>query len=79
VLSPKIFGASDKSKGRKKLYESFCEDFSKRNDLNYYTKVYSNLDQNVDRQIFVLFKSEVDRDILSDKIIQIIEEEKFGI
>ncbi len=74
-----IFGASDKSKGRKKLYESFCEDFSKRNDLNYYTKVYSNLDQNVDRQIFVLFKSEVDRDILSDKIIQIIEEEKFGI
>ena len=53
--------------GRKKLYESFCEDFSKRNDLNYYTKVYSNLDQNVYR------------DILSDKIIEIIEEEKFGI
>jgi hypothetical protein len=73
-----VFGASDKSKGRKSLYEDFCEEFSKKNNLEYYTRVYSDLNENIDRQIFVLYKDYIDRVILSETILKILEEEKFG-
>jgi hypothetical protein len=73
-----VFGASDKSKGRKKLYEQFCKDFSFENNLEYYTRVYSDLNENVDRQIFVLYKKDLNKDILSETILKILEEEKFG-
>ena len=72
-----VFGASDNSKGRKKLYEQFCKDFSSDNNLKYYTKIYSDLSENVDRQIFVLYKDYIDKEILSETILRILEEEKF--
>lgn len=73
-----IFGASDKSRGRKGLYEQFCKDFSSDNNLEYYTKVHSDLNENIDRQIFVLYKKDLDKDILTNTILEILEEEKFG-
>jgi len=73
-----VFGASDKSKGRKKIYEQFSKDFSTENNLEYYTKIYSDLTDNTDRQIFVLYKKEMDNDILAKTILEILEEEKFG-
>jgi hypothetical protein len=72
-----IFGSSDNSKGRKKIYESFCKLFCDQNNLDFYTKVHSNLDENIDRQIFIMFKKDMDKDILSDVVIKILEEEKF--
>lgn len=74
-----IFGASDNSKGRKKIYESFCLYFCEKNNLEYYTKVYSDLNESIDRQIFILNKKSIDKDVLSNTILKILEEEKFGI
>jgi len=65
-----VFGAADDSKGRKKLYESFCIKFSKENDYLFYTKISNN------NQIFILYKDSLDLDILSETIIKIIEIEK---
>lgn len=72
-----IFGASDESKGRKKLYESFCQRFSKKNSLEYYTRIHSDVDEGIDRQIFVLYKEDINKDILSNTVFKILEEEKF--
>lgn len=65
-----IFGATDKSSGRKKLYESFCVNFSKNNNFEYYSKMQD------DKQIFVLYKSYINMNVLTDTIISIIDEEK---
>jgi hypothetical protein len=65
-----VFGATDNSRGRKKLYESFCKEFSKLNNLEFYTKIQDN------KQIFTLFKKNIDKKILTDTIIQIVDEEK---
>jgi hypothetical protein len=46
--------------------------------LEYYTKVHSDLNENIDRQIFVLYKKDLDKDILTNTILEILEEEKFG-
>jgi len=67
-----VFGAADKSKGRKKLYESFCIDFASKNNFNFYTKIED------DKQLFILFKDSLDKDILTETVIKIIDEEKFG-
>lgn len=72
-----VFGASDNSKGRKKIYTAFCEKFCQKNNLEFYTKVYSTND--VDRQIFILYKNSLDKDILTRTVLNILEEEKFGI
>lgn len=71
-----VFGASDRSKGRKKIYTAFCEKFCLNNNLKFYTKIYNS--NNIDRQIFVLYKNYIDREILSETILKILEEEKFG-
>lgn len=73
-----VFGASDKSKGRKKIYESFCEFFSTNNNLKYYTKVHTDLETNIDRQIFILYKELINKELLTKTIFKILEEEKFG-
>lgn len=78
-ISAIVFGASDQSRGRKKLYEQFCKDFSLHNNLEYYSKVHSDLNENHDRQIFVLYKKSLDLDVLADTILEILEGEKFGI
>lgn len=65
-----VFGAADSSKGRKKLYESFCNKFSKDNSLEFYTKLQD------DKQIFVMYKKNIDKNILVDTIINIIDSEK---
>jgi hypothetical protein len=65
-----VFGTTDNSRGRKKLYESFCIEFSKDNNLEFYTKIQDN------KQIFTLFKKNIDKKILTDTIIQIVDEEK---
>jgi len=72
-----IFGATDNSSGRKKLYERFCNDFSKKNNLKYYTQIYSNPELDLDQQLFVLYKETIDMDILKQTIYNTIEEEKF--
>lgn len=73
-----VFGASDKSKGRKKIYESFCEVFSTDNNLKYYTKVHTDLETNIDRQIFILYNELINKELLTETIFKILEEEKFG-
>lgn len=55
-----IFGATDKSKGRKKLYESFCEEFSKLNNLEFYTNIQD------DKQIFIMFNKNINKKTLID-------------
>lgn len=65
-----VFGATDSSRGRKKLYESFCNDFSKENNFDYYTNIQD------DKQIFVMYKKNIDKNILTDTIIKIVDEEK---
>ena len=65
-----VFGATDNSRGRKKLYESFCIEFSKDNNFEFYTKIQDN------RQIFIIYKNNIDKQILTDTIINIVEEEK---
>jgi hypothetical protein len=74
-----IFGASDKSRGRKKIYEGFCEKFAEINNLKFYTKIYTDSLTNIDRQIFILYKNDIDMDILTKTIYEILKEEKFGI
>lgn len=66
-----VFGATDKSKGRKKIYESFCIEFAKTNNFEFYTKMEN------DKQIFILYKNNIDRNILTKTVFNIIEEEKF--
>jgi len=65
-----VFGTVDKSKSRKKLYESFCNDFSKENNFDFYTNIQD------DKQIFVMYKKNIDKNILTDIIIKIVDEEK---
>lgn len=72
-----IIGATDKSKGRKKLYESHLKDLSKKINYEFYTKIYQSSEDISDiKQIFVLYKKDIDREILSDVVIKCIEEEK---
>lgn len=71
-----IFGAGDKSKGRKKLYDSFCKKFSEDNDLKFYTKIYTDLDKNIDKQIFLMYKDNIDLDLLTKIIYKILHDEK---
>src|ERR1035437_3846375 len=60
-----VFGATDKSRGRKKIYESFCHDFANSNDYIFYTQMQS------DRQIFILYKKHIDMNVLTDTILKI--------
>lgn len=71
-----VFGATDKSRGRKKLYESFCVEFSEKNNFEFYTKIYSD-EGNSDKQIFIMYRKNIDMDNLSKIIFKIIEEEKY--
>ncbi len=64
-----IFGALDKSEGRKKLYNSFCEELIKNYDYKYTTN------RKEDRQIFILYKPSIDENILMNKVEEIILEE----
>lgn len=65
-----VFGATDRSRGRKKLYERFCKDFSIKTGYKFYTRVQN------DNQLFLLFKENIDLEILTNKVISIIDEEK---
>jgi hypothetical protein len=65
-----VFGEVDKSNSRKKLYVSFCNDFSKENNFDFYTNKQD------DKQIFVIYKKNIDKNILTDTIIKIVDEEK---
>lgn len=72
-----ILGAADSSKGRKKLYASFLEDFSLKMDYKFYTKVYqTSEDVTSTKQLFVLYKEGIDSDKLYSTIISSIEDEK---
>jgi hypothetical protein len=64
-----IFGALDSSVGRKKLYTSFSLDISKSYNYLYNTRSLDN------KQIFILYKPNIDNQILFDKITQIVESE----
>ena len=72
-----IILAADSSKGRKKLYASFLEDFSLKIDYKFYTKVYQTSDDITStKQLFVLYKEDTDTDKLYSAIISSIEDEK---
>lgn len=71
-----VFGASDESKGRKSIYEAFCQKFSKNNNLRYLTKIYN--EDNIDRQIFILYDENIDKDLLTDVAISILVDGKFN-
>jgi hypothetical protein len=66
-----VFGATDKSKGRKKIYDSFCKDFSEKNNFEFYTKIQD------DKQLFILFRKNINMKNLGDIVTSIIEEEKY--
>jgi hypothetical protein len=65
-----VFWAVDSSKGRKKLYESFCEDFTKEHKFNFFTRMED------DRQLFILYRSDTNPDTLQDVVLEVIAEEK---
>jgi hypothetical protein len=63
-----IFGALDSSDSRKKLYWTYSTEIKDKYN-------YERLTQNIDnKQIFILYK-EIDKEILFDKIKEIIENE----
>jgi hypothetical protein len=62
-----IFGSLDKSEGRKKLYNSFSIDISKKYNYEYTTNKIDN------NQIFILSK-EIDKEILLSKVAELIED-----
>jgi hypothetical protein len=64
-----IFGASDNSKGRKKLYDSFSQKISKKYNFEYKTNLKN------DKQIFILYKSGIDLENLFQTMLDIIEDE----
>jgi hypothetical protein len=66
-----IFGAADGSKGRKKIYESFCKDFSKINGLEFYTNISED-----HKQLFIMYKVDCDLGELRTVLFKIIESEK---
>jgi hypothetical protein len=63
-----VFGAVDQSRGRKGLYDSFCKKFSKEVGYEYSTNVSEG------KQIFVLFKREIDREVLISKVMEIVQD-----
>ena len=65
-----IFGAADKSRGRKKIYESFAQKFASENNYIFYTKMFDDL------QVFVLYKENTDKQILYNTLTEVIENEK---
>jgi len=64
-----IFGALDESEGRKKLYNSFSIDISKQFDYEYTSKEKDN------KKIYILYKPNINKEILFNKIIQITTDE----
>ena len=64
-----LFSALDMSSARKKLYNSFCEKISKSHNLEF--KTYTSQG----KQIFILFKKNIDVDHLFNSIKNIIESE----
>lgn len=68
--SPKclIFGALDKSEGRKKLYYAFSEELEKEFGYKLNTAKFSN------KQIFVLFKPDIDKNLIEVVIKDLIQE-----
>ena len=62
-----IFGAGDKSRGRKKLYESFAQEFALEKNYIFYTKMFNN------KQVFILYKEHADKKLLYNTLIEIIE------
>lgn len=71
-----IFGASDRSKSRKSIYQTFCQKYAKERDLIYLTKVYHNEDDNSDRQVYILYNKNIDKDILTTTTIEYFISEK---
>jgi hypothetical protein len=86
-----IFGASDKSKGRKKLYTAFCEKFCEKNNLEFYTtkdKVKINARIEIgekEKRTFFDIEPRTDKDNtilmhgLSERVIKIIKYYKIDV
>ena len=62
-----IFGATDKSKGRKYLYQNFSEELSEKYNFNLSSNEVN------DKKIFILYK-DIDKEILFKTVEDIIEE-----
>jgi hypothetical protein len=63
-----IFGALDDSEGRKKLYWRFSKEIEKEHDYKLYTNVEKG------NQSFILFKENINLDILMDTFEKIVED-----
>ena len=62
-----VFGATDKSKGRKSLYQKFSEELSTKYNFNLSTNEIDN------KKIFILYK-DIDKEILFKTVENIIED-----
>ncbi len=57
-----IYAAFDSSHGRKKLYDSFSNNFSKKYEFRYKTYQFA------DKQVYILYKNNIDRHLLISKV-----------
>lgn len=67
-LSGLIYGALDRSEGRKKLYHSFSEKLADKYGFIY------NTSRSDDKQIYILYKPNFGKDIIFNKVREIVEE-----
>jgi hypothetical protein len=67
-----VYGALDSSEGRKRLYDEFSKEFSKKYNFLYETKNMKN------KQVFILYKEVLNKEILFSKIVE-ISNELFGL
>ena len=63
-----IYAALDKSEGRKKIYHSFSEKMVKK-----YGYIY-NTNRTQDKQIYILYKPNMNKDIIFNKVKELVEE-----
>ena len=67
-----VYGAGDSSRGRKNLYNTFCNDISKKYGYQKMNKLQN------DKQLFINFKNDIDPELLFNKIKNIVDD-SFGI
>lgn len=71
-----IYGSLDESRGRKKLYNSTSIELSKNYNYKYTTQGIGEFGE---KQIFILYKDEVDKELLIKKIEDIVTDIENGI
>ena len=71
-----IYGSLDESLGRKKLYDSFSKELSQKYDYEYTTQ---GIGEYGEKQIFILYKNNINKQLLMNKIGDIVSDIENGI